>query len=478
MAFHFYNEAVFDYPLSDVHNYYESPGTVVRLTPDWAATVVKEPTAGFSPGSQTEFVMGPPWAQALSHKNLGARWVAEHTVLQPHERFVDEMRSGPMRSWIHEHEFENTKENKTIVRDKVSYEMPLEFIVRALPERLQALTEQGVNAQLRRMFAYRTEQTEADLEFQDFMREYVSERDQKTFAISGVTGLVGTELSALLRSMGHKVRRLVRKSSGAQEEIVWDPANGFLDANELIGVDIVIHLAGAPIAGRFTEEHKDRVYHSRIDSTRTLVEAMRTVIDQGGPRTLVSASATGWYGRDVENVSEDAEPGDDFLAHVCKDWEREASEAEKFGVRVVRVRTGLVLSARGGILGAQLPLYFAGLGGPLAGGDMWLPWIGIEDLIRTYCFVSLNSAISGPVNAVSPNPVQQKTFARTLGSITRRPSIAPTPKFAPKLLLGEQGAQELALSSCKAIPKVLEKAKYPFRHPMLEQALSHTLGRY
>ncbi|MDO4685917.1 MAG: TIGR01777 family oxidoreductase [Corynebacterium sp.] len=482
MDFQFQHNAVFDYSLDAVFRYYESPGTVVRLTPDWSATILREPTQGLEVGSRTELLIGPPWAKTLTNKNLGARWLAEHTQYEAGKGFTDEMRSGPMQSWVHSHNFSADEENRTVVNDEVRYELPLQFALNRTPKIIQDKAQQRSHAELERIFNFRTQQTKADLAFQTELQQFTS--TPKTIVMSGASGLVGTALSAMLRSAGHRVVVLVRTNGNdippmppGQRAVRWNPQGEILDARELIGADIVINLAGAPIAGSFSEQHKSRIYESRLSATRTLVSAMKQVIHLGGPQVLISASATGLYGPDVENVSEQAPVGEGFLAHVCEAWEREAVAAEEAGIRVARIRTGLVLSARGGILGAQLPLYLAGGGGPIGGGAMWMPWIGLEDLLRIYVLAALNPAISGAVNAVAPNPVRQREFAKTLGKILRRPAIIPVPAVAPTTLLGEEGARELALSSCRAIPEALEKVGYQFRHPTLEQALAHTLGR-
>ena len=480
------HEAEFPHSLDRLGAYYESPGTVSRLTPDWTATVLKEPRS-LAEGQRTELLFGPPWAPSLGPVDPGLRWVAEHTAHTPGRGFVDEMVSGPLRSWRHEHRFDDaapaTDAPASRVRDTVEWEAPLTASVPDRPRALgavRAFGEERVERQIRRMFEFRTRQTAADLDFHRLL-EQRGEPGPKTFVISGASGMVGTALSALLRSGGHRVIALSRSAPEGEDApgvrtVVWDPAEGRLDPQELIGADAVINLAGASLMGRFTEEHRRAVRSSRIQATRTLVRAMGEVAEQGGPRVLVSASASGYYGHDAGEVTESSPSGEDFLASVCRDWETEALAAREHGIRVALVRTGLVLSARGGLLGAQLPLYLAGGGGPMGGGRMWQPWIGLEDLIRIYAFAAVTPEAEGPINAAAPHPVRQEEFATTLASVLHRPAVIPAPAAAPAVLLGRQGARELALSSAKLSPDALRALDFPFRHPRLREALEHTLG--
>ena len=492
----YHHEALFPHPVEEVAGYYQHPGTVQRLTPDWAGVVVREPH-GLARGQRTELLCGPPWLPSLGSAEPRIRWVAEHTEHTPGEGFVDEMLTGPLRSWRHRHSFLATEDGRSSspgigassrVRDAVEAELPLLGALSGdLPRNLpgwagpRRFVEARFQAQLRRMFDFRTRQTAADLEFHRFLRSLDAGERPKTVVISGASGLVGTSLSALLRSGGHEVIALTRTPSDQQipgvRTVEWDPASGRLDAEELIGAHSVINLAGASIMGRFTQKHRERILKSRLDSTSTLVRALADVADRGGPSVLVSASASGFYGQDAGEVTESSPSGEGFLASVCRAWEQAAQEASHHGIRVVTVRTGLVLSARGGLLNAQLPLYLAGGGGPLGGGRMWLPWISLEDLIRVFSFAALNPQISGAVNAAAPHPVRQSEFVRTLGRLLHRPAIIPTPAAAPAALLGRQGAQELALASVRMVPDFLQEAGFPFRHEHLHQALRHTLGR-
>ena len=496
----------FPWARESVSAYYESPGTIVRLTPEWSASVVQEPTQGLRVGSCSELLLRPAWLSMLSARILpgsvrpGVRWVAEHIEYEQGRRFVDQMAKGPFADWRHEHVFAELGDGAELgegagpdgsaagarcrVSDHIEFDLP-DPGPRQYTRAGVTLTSR-IFGELDKVFAYRSAQTRADLEFQAWLRavtgaDAAAAEPTKTIAISGATGLVGTALSAFLRALGHRVVALTRNPPEAAvpgvEFVSWNPEKHELDPEKLIGVDAVVNLAGASILGPFTQQHKRAIHQSRRDATWTLVEAMKAVHKDGGPQALISASASGFYGHDAGEVSESGAPGNDFLATVCQEWEATALRAQKFDIRVALVRTGLVLSACGGLLAAQLPLYYAGLGGPLGGGKNWMPWISLEDMIRVYAFAALNPQVSGPINAAAPHPVQQREFAKTLGEVVGRPTRVPTPRFVPSLVLGKQGARELALSSARLIPEALTEQGFEFRFTHLEPTLRHSLGR-
>lgn len=479
----------FDHAITVPHSrdavsaWHERGGVLPRLSPDWSTTVLQEPDQGLRPGSRARLLMGPAGLGSLLPsarlaRRAGVRWEALHTEWEPGHGFTDVMESGPLRSWTHQHGFFDAEPGASCrIEDRIEYELP------AALQRVPGAASR-FDAELERIMAFRSRVMRDDLDFQ----ARVATPEPLTVAISGASGLVGAQVSALLRSGGHRVITLVRQTGPSvridDRHISWDPAQGVLDASLLVGVDAVINLSGASIAGPFTAAHRRKVFASRVDSTTTLVTALRVAADRGGPRTLVSASASGFYGhdasvhdRDAATLDETAPSGDDFLAAVCRQWEQVASDAAEAGVRVVTVRTGLVLSAAGGLLAAQLPLYQAGAGGPMGSGGMWQPWVSLDDLAQIYVWAVVRPGVTGPVNAVSPSPVQQRDFAAVLGEVVHRPTVMRTPKAAPALLLGSQGARELALSSARLAPSALEKSGYRFRHPDLASALRHTLGR-
>lgn len=433
--------SVVDAPLDDVFTWHERPGAIHRLTPPWQPVgVVRE--AGSLDGGRA--VLGFP---------LGLRWGARHTEYRPPHRFVDELDSAPLKwalRWRHTHEFQAEGE-RTRMTDRVDTPVP--------------------GALLRSMFAYRHRQLAADLAAQAAARE-AGDRPM-TVAITGVSGFVGTALWSFLSTAGHRVVKLVRHSPAGQDERRWDPDRPAADL--LAGVDAVVHLAGASIAGRFTEAHRRAIRSSRIGPTRALADLAAAT----GVAVFVSASAIGFYGNDRgdEELTEDSERGEGFLADVVADWEAATAPAAAAGVRLVTVRTGLVQSPDGGTLRLFHPLFAAGLGGRLGDGRMWQSWIGMDDLVDVYHRALYDTSLSGPVNAVAPAAVRNSTYTATLAKVLHRPALLPVPSFGPRLLLGEQGARELAEASQLVRPAALAKAGHAFRYPDLEQALRHVLGR-
>jgi len=298
--------------------------------------------------------------------------------------------------------------------------------------------------------------------------------DEMKIAVTGASGLVGSALVAALEDGGHRVVRLVRRQPEGDGEVRWDPAAGVLDPADLEGVDAVVHLAGESIAsGPWTRERKRRIRDSRVDGTRLVASAVSAMAEP--PRTLVSASAVGYYGDRGDRVlDEDAGPGEGFLAEVCQGWEAAADPARERGVRVVHPRIGMVLAADGGALAKMLLPFRLGVGGVLGPGDQYMSWIGLGDLVAVILHALGDGDLEGPVNAVAPAPVTNREFTRTLGRVLHRPTILPAPALALRLLLGEM-AEELFLASTRAVPARLEGHGFTFRHPDLEGALRQQL---
>jgi hypothetical protein len=286
--------------------------------------------------------------------------------------------------------------------------------------------------------------------------------------------LIGTALAAFLTTAGHSVIRLVRRSPAGPGERLWRPDDP--DPTVLDGVNAVVHLAGAPIAGRFTEGHKRVVRDSRVGPTHQLARLVGQA--PSGPGVFVCASAIGYYGPDRgdEVLEEESGEGGGLLADLVRDWEAATLPAGEAGVRVVSVRTGLVQSARGGVLRLLRPLFLAGLGGRLGAGEQWWSWIDIDDLTDIYARALVDETLSGPVNAVAPEPVRNREYTATLGRVLRRPALFPVPRRGPEVLLGEEGAREFALASQRVRPSGLLRAGHAFRRPTLEACLRHQLG--
>ena len=459
--------SIVDHPLDEVFAWHTRPGAMRRLIPPWQPMTAVKETESLANGRA---ILGLPG---------GLRWIAQHDPAgyDPPYQFVDVLSSSGGRAglmtlppriigwWRHTHRYSDagspaggsaaTRGNRTATRvhDIVDTTVP--------------------GFALRSTFAYRHRQLAEDLAAHAAAK--AAGAGSMTIAMTGSTGLVGTALSALLTTGGHRVIRLVRRDPQNADERHWDPANPAADLFD--GVDAVVHLAGESIAGRFTESHRRAIRDSRIEPTRRLAELAAAA--GSGLRVFVSASAIGYYGYDCgeEILDEDSPRGDGFLADVVGDWEQATAPAAAAGLRVVPVRTGIVQAADGGTLKLLRPLFGAGLGGRLGSGKQWLSWIGIDDLLDVYYRALYDNRLVGPVNAVTPNPVRNIEYTAALAGVLRRPAALPVPSFGPRLLLGRQGATELAEANQRVIPARLTELGHRFRQPLVADALGHQLGR-
>lgn len=299
----------------------------------------------------------------------------------------------------------------------------------------------------------------------------------RRIAVTGATGLIGSALTAALTAHGSDVVRLVRASSDRAPragDIPWDPARGALDPRALDGVSAVVHLAGENVGERWTAERKRRIRASRVDGTRVVAEALASM--RTPPGVLVSASAVGYYGDTGDTPVIEASPaGRDFLARVAVEWEGATEPATRAGVRVVLLRSGIVLSPEGGALKKMLVPFRLGAGGKLGTGDQWMSWIALRDEVAAIEFALRTDTLAGPVNAVAPHPVTNAEFTRTLGHVLGRPAVATVPAFALRLLFGEM-ADATLLAGQRALPRALLDAGFTFRYPDLERALRAELG--
>jgi uncharacterized protein len=300
-------------------------------------------------------------------------------------------------------------------------------------------------------------------------------RAQSFVAVTGATGFIGSALVARLRAGGVRVRRVTRGGHGHDaDDIVWDPMRGVLAPRDLEGAEAVIHLAGEPIAHRWTSARRKAIRDSRVRGTELLARAI-AALDRK-PNVLLSGSAIGYYGdRGDEAVSEESAPGTDYLAGVAREWEDAARAARDAGVRVVLLRTGIVLNPHGGALERMLPPFRLGVGGPLGSGRQWMSWIALADHLRAMEHALATTGLHGPVNFVAPNPVTSAEFASTLGRVLGRPSLVPVPAFALELLYGEM-ARATLLAGQRVLPKALLRSGFRFEHPTLEEALRFELA--
>jgi uncharacterized protein len=442
--------SVVDAPLDEVFAWHARPGAITRLMPPWPPVRVEREAGSVRDG------------RAVLRLPGGLRWVAAHqpSEYDPPREFADALVSLPLSAvlpWRHAHRFAMAGERATRVTDVVQAPLPAPA--------------------LRSMFAYRHRQLADDLAAQARARAICTE--PLTIAVTGSGGLIGTALTALLTTGGHRVIRLVRRPPQRGDEHAgerhWRPEDPGPDL--LSGVDAVIHLAGASIAGRFTPGRKQEIRESRIIPTRRLAEL--AAVTAPGLRAFVTASAIGIYGPDRgdEVLTETSGRGEGFLADVVADWEDATAPAARAGLRTVQVRTGIVQTPSRGMLRLLYPLFEAGLGGRLGSGRQWLSWIGLDDLLDIYLRAVTDAALSGPVNAVAPVPVRNAGYTAVLASVLHRPALVPVPGFGPRLLLGAEGAREIAEASQYVRPQRLINAGHHYRYPELEAALRHVLGR-
>ena len=303
--------------------------------------------------------------------------------------------------------------------------------------------------------------------------------DQSTVLVTGASGLIGTQLVAALEADGKRVLRAVRRPAKNDQEVSWDPPAGTIERDKLTGVEAVVHLAGAGIAAkRWSESYKQLLIDSRVDGTKLIAETIASLEDK--PRVFACASAIGYYGdRGNTELDESATSGDGFLPEVCMQWERACQAARDAGIRTVNMRIGVVLSADGGALKEMLTPFKLGGGGILGSGRQYFSWIALDDIVRAMQFILDDSAnggsLDGPVNLVSPNPVTNREFTKTLGRVLSRPTVLPMPAFAARLLFGEM-ADALLLASTRVVPSRLADAGFSYQYAELDPALRHILA--
>jgi len=443
-------------PAGEVFAWHEQPSALERLTPPWEQVEVLSRSGGIHDGGRVALrsKVGPFWS----------RWEVEHSGYREGQQFCDAQVSGPFALWEHAHRFKAMGSAESTLTDEIRYTLPLGPLGR--------LGSAFVRGKLDRLFTYRHTVMRDDLAL---AARYGAVRAMRIL-VSGASGLVGRALVPFLRSQGHEIIRLVRHKPQGEDEVFWDPFGGGLDLGRLRPIDAVIHLAGENIAsGRWTAAQRKEIRDSRVKGTRTLVEAVDRLRHR--PFVFIVASGTGYYGDGGEQtLREDAPCGRGFLAEVSAAAEREAAVARGFGIRVVKLRTGVVLTPAGGALAKMLPLFRAGLGGRFGSGRQWMSWISIDDLVGAYYHALLDQRCNGPVNAVALDPVTNAGFTATLAKVLQRPAVVPVPAAALKLAFGAL-AEETLLVSSRVVPARLYDAHFWFRHERLEDALRHVLGR-
>jgi uncharacterized protein (TIGR01777 family) len=451
----------------ELYDYHASGGAFERLVPPWDQIRILRWKGGeqtkelpdhqqfgdLSTGTEVHLKVGPaPFALKL---------VAKHTEHSQPFGFVDEQVSGPFSEWRHEHRFIQRDAHSSTLVDELTYKTPL-----------FGLFDPFVSSKIDTTFHLRHLRTVMDLtRFESYAHV-----GAKKVAITGASGLIGRNLSAFLRAAGHQVFHLVRRDPKSPSEIQWNVKARTVDAQALEGMDAVVHLAGESIDGRWTKDKKQRILNSRVEGTKLLSLALAGL--EKPPEVLLSASAVGFYGNHpTEVASETTNPSDSFLGKVCQQWEQAANPARDAGIRVVHPRMGVVLSGQGGALKRMLPAFLAGGGGRLGTGTQWMPWVSIEDVLGLMYVLMMEKSISGPVNVVSPNSVQNAAFTKVLGTVINRPTFIPVPKIAIRTLFGEMG-QTLLLEGRKVQPTVASSIGFAYRYADLEQALRFELGKF
>jgi uncharacterized protein len=454
----FKHQSVVPAPPEEVFAWHERPGALERLTPPWVDVRVLERDGGIQDGGRVvlEVRKGPVHVTGE---------IRHHGYVRGKE-FHDEQVRGPLAVFRHVHRFEPTPDGGCLVQDEVEWEPPMRPTV-------ELFTKPVIERELARLFRFRHERLRNDL---DLHARYAS-RPRLKVAVSGATGFIGGSLRHFLTSGGHEVVPMVRSGKAVKgDAITWSWRRGEIDRAALERTNAVVHLAGEPILGlRWTEDKKREILDSRVKGTELIARTMAEL--HGGPSTLVNASGVGYYGnRGDEVVTEDSSPGRGFLAEVVKAWEEATKRADRSGVRVVRARTGFVLSPSGGALGNLLLPFQLGLGGRIGSGRQYLPWIDLDDEIGILYHALMSENLRGPLNLTAPRPVPQATFATVMGRILGRPTVLPVPGLAVKALLGQMG-EETLLEGQRARPARVEQSGYRFLYEELEESLRHQLGK-
>jgi uncharacterized protein (TIGR01777 family) len=447
-----------DSPRPEVFDWFERKGSFRRLMPPWEVAEEVRADETLEDGAQRifRFPMGP----------IKMTWVAEHLGYQPPEKFEDIMKKGPFRSWHHVHRFIE-KDGGTVVHDEVDYKLPMGVLGRIFGSR-------NVRNRLNRMFRARENRLIRDLERHSDFKHL----DRKRILLAGASGLIGKQLAAFLDTGGHEIWRLVRRTPVAgQNEIEWDPSKGTIDNSAIEGFDIVIHLGGAGIGDRrWTKSRMVLIEKSRTESTGLLARTLASLKQK--PEVFLVASAIGWYGnRGDEILDEQSEAGTGFLPETCLAWEASADAARQAGIRTIHARTGVVLDASGGALEKMLLPAKMGAGGPIGFGRQWFSWISMDDQIYALHHLVMSPNTEGAYNITSPEPLQQKNFAKALGRVLRRPAFMPTPPFAIWFLYGKMGVA-LTTESQRVMPTRLTEEGYRFQHQDAESALRDALGKW
>lgn len=425
-------------------------GAVSRLTPPFWPMTPRKQARSLADGT-TVFALP-----------AGLKWVARHDLSRFRRgyAFSEVCISAPLKrlaTWRHDHEFADHARG-TLITDTVDTRIP--------------------DRALEAAFAYRQHKLIGDFCFINQLRHQgvnilCPETKPLTVAITGARGSVGRALSAQLSTLGHRVIQLIRAEAATDQQRTWDPNSP--DRHLLDNIDVLVHLAGEPIFGRFNDKHKQEIRDSRVGPTQKLAQLVAASPDT---HTFVCASAIGYYGNDRgdEVLTEDSPSGDGFLADVVRDWEMATTEAREADKRVVNIRNGVALTGASGLLPLLRALFSTGLGGSFGDGDFWFSWVAIDDLCDIYTRAIFDTSLSGPVNATSTCPVLHREMTKALAGQLNRPAVLPIPTFGPALLLGKEGAQELALANQRVAPAKLQERGHVMRFETIQATFAHELG--
>lgn len=446
-------------PVGTLFDWHERDGAFERLAPPWQNVRVIERSGGIRDGATA----------TIEVRTLGiaSRWTVKHRDYVHNARFVDEMTGGPFAHWVHTHAFATEGDVTSRLDDSIEYALPLDGLG-------DMAAGWFVRDTLTRTFRYRHAVLAHDLA----RHAAFSDRARLRIAVTGATGFVGTPLCAFLETGGHTVIRIGRGPVREREvDVSWDPMRGELDPEALEGIDAVIHLAGAPIAERWTDEHRAAIRDSRVLGTMLIARTIAGL--RRKPSVLLSGSAIGVYGahRGDTWLDETSSAGDDFLAEVAQAWEASTQAASDAGIRVVHLRTGIVTGVGGGALGKQWPLFQLGVGGPLGDGAHYMSPIALDDEVGAIHHCLMDERISGPVNLVAPEAVTNADYARQVGAAIGRPAFLPAPEFAMALMFGGDMVKATALASQRVRPAVLERYGFVWAWPTVERMVAFETGR-
>ena len=441
---------------AELFAWHARPGAFERLNPPWQPVEILERGGGIENGARTviRVPMGP----------FKKTWVAIHEGFQQDRQFQDRQERGPFASFLHTHRTIADGLDASILEDEIDYALPMGWLGRLAGGRL-------ARRQLVHAFAYRHAVTRNELTIHALRRGLPPWK----ILVTGAGGLVGSALVPFLTTGGHEVTRIAR-ARGNANTLTWRELQSGQRLEALEGLDAVLHLAGENIGGgRWSTARKERLRASRLDTTAHLMAALGKLGQP--PKTLVSASAVGYYGdRGGEELPETASAGTGFLADLCQAWEAVSQPAQAWGTRVVHLRFGVILDPRGGALKKMLTPFRLGLGGKIGNGQQWISWVALDDVLGVMHHVMAHDRLTGPINVAAPQTLTNHDFTKGLGRVLFRPTIFPLPAFAAKLAFGEM-ARETLLASTRAVPQKLLASGYRFSFPDLGAALRHLLGK-